>query len=153
MNKEEEIVAILKADSTLSTILTGGIYSDSELGVEGMRRDEEFPTFPAFDGDGILLPCAVVRQRAVIPTYDVYDLDEKHVSMSQVFEIHYHQFRGHDAIDAAKEKVFFILLNRRLNGTYPLTCDQETAYFYDVGPVKNSTTVRQDWIVVDIRKP
>lgn len=153
MNREEEITAILLNSPELLAVLTGGIYTDSETGVEGIRREEESPTAAAFDDEGVLKPCAVVRQRALIPTYDIYDMEEKHVSASQMVEIHYHQFRGHDAIDAAKDIVFFLLLNQRLNGTYPLTCELETAYYYDVGPVQYTTTLRQDWQVMDIRKP
>lgn len=153
MNREEEVAALMRADVQLMSILVGGVYADGELGVEGIRREDEFPTSAAFDDDGILLPCAVVRQRAMVPTYDIYDMDEKHVSINQIVEVHFHQFRGHDAVDAAKDRNFFVLLNQRLTGSYPLVCEMETSYYYDVGPVKNSTTLRQDWLVTDIRKP
>lgn len=152
-NREEEVAALLKASAPLMAVLTGGVYVDGEIGVEGIRREDEALTAAAFTEDGKLLPCAVVRQRGLVPTYDVYDMEEKHVSNRQVVEIYYHQFRGHGAIDAAKEIAFFLLLNTRLEGTYPLTCDMETSYYYDVGPVLNSTTLRQDWEVYDIRKP
>lgn len=153
MNYEEEIATLMRADEQLMEILTGGVYTDKQLGVEGLRREEEMPSSPAFDDNGVLKPCAIVHQRARVPTYDIYDMEERHVSMRQRVEIYFYQFRGSDKIDEAVERTYDILFAKRLTNTYPITCELESDYYYDVGPVEFSTTQRQDWLLTFIRKP
>jgi hypothetical protein len=153
MSREEEIADLMRADSILSAFLSGGIYTDQGVGVEGIRRGEGAPTENAFDDQGRLLPCALVHQRGLIPEGGVWDLEEKVAGTSQVVEIYFYQFRGHDLIDAAKERAYFVLIGQRLPRSYPIMWDYETSHIPDVGPIANSTTLRQDWRVVGIRRP
>lgn len=153
MNYEEEVAALMRADPPLMAILTGGVYTDGQLGVEGLRREEGMDSFAAFNDDGVLLPCSVIHQRGKIPTGDIYDHEAINVSMRQAVEIYFYQFRGHDKIDSAALRTFFVLFGKRLTKTYPIECQGESGYFYDVGPVENATTQRQEWLVTFIRKP
>lgn len=153
MTKESEIAALLLADAPLVAILTGGIYTDQEIGVEGIRRGEDSPTEAAFDVDGRLLPCAVVRQRGEFPYGDWRSLKEKTVAVSQVVEVYYYEFRGHDQIDLAKYRACEVLEGVRLTDSYPIWWIMETSHIPDVGPVMNATVLRQDWQVISIRRP
>ncbi|MCZ2099716.1 MAG: hypothetical protein LC121_26330 [Anaerolineae bacterium] len=54
----ETIRDVLAGDGTLAALLTGGIYSYDETGRNGISR-AALPD--AFDTDGFLLPCAVVK--------------------------------------------------------------------------------------------
>lgn len=153
MNWESEISVLMNDDNTLMSILEGGVYTSQEIGVEGIRRGDGSPTAQAFDTDGRLLPCAIVRQRDINPVMGINDLEEKMAGITQVIEVHYYQFRGHDLVDAAKERNYFVLIGQRLTKSYPLMFDFETAHIPDVGPVANATTVRQDWRVVGLRRP
>lgn len=152
MSRESEIASLLAADATIASLLTGGIWTDQEIGVEGIRRGEDSLTNSAFDPTtGILRPCAVVRERGI----NSYQAGRSHKGkvalLRQVVEIYYYEFRGHDVIDPAKERAYYVLEGVRLTATYPLVWDMETAHYPDVGPVANSTTVRQDWNVYSVR--
>lgn len=59
MSVETELRDYLLGDVTLTTILTGGIYAwDEETSRNGVNMND---TPAAYDADGILLPCAVVK--------------------------------------------------------------------------------------------
>lgn len=155
MTLEAEVATILKADATLMAILTGGVYTDEEVDVEGIRRGEDFVTDAAFDADGFLLPCALVRQRGLVPVGDMVRSQKEGDEITatrQVIEIYYYQHRGHAMIDLAKERAYQLLEGRRLTGTFPLIWNYETAHIPDVGPIRNSTTLRQEWVANAVRR-
>lgn len=155
MTREAEVKAIFIADDIMMAILTGGVYTDEEVDVEGIRRGEDFVTDAAFDpSTGYLLPCALVRQRGLNPVVNVRSqkIGDEFTAVQQVVEIYYYQHRGHAFIDLAKNRAFDLLEGVRLSDSYPIIWMSETAHYPDVGPVKNSTTLRQEWQVVSIRK-
>lgn len=153
MSKESDMVALLQADATLMALLTGGIYTDEELGIQGFRRDPDSPAFAAFDANGSLLPCAVVRQDAEIPLPAVRMPVQKMSGMNQKLEIFFYEARGRDAIVQAKARTHALLEGTRLPGTFPLMWMGDTSIFYDVGPVANSTGLRQEWRCVQLKRP
>lgn len=158
-SREEQIRDLLIADATLMAILTGGIYTSEEIGVEGIRRGDEDTestdysiTAVAFDEHGVLKPCAVVRQEDVNPYPLTRSQANKIAGVTQLVNIFYYQFRRHDMIDAAVTRVYELLEGERIPDAYPLIWENETGYFPDVGPVANATTQRQTWRVVSVRK-
>ena len=153
MSREGEIATLLLADAEMVTLTPGGIYTDETLGVEGIRRGEGSPTEDAFDVDGYLKTCVLVKQRSEVPYGDIRVSKEKITATSQVVEIYFYEFRGHSEIDAAKDRAYEILENERLDSSYPIMWVGETAHVPDVGPVMNSTTLRQDWQIISIKKP
>jgi len=153
VTREEQVAELLLADTTLLGILPGGIYTYQEVGVEGIRRGDGSPTAQAFDSEGRLLPCAWVIQRGLVPDEQFWDLEEKMVSTQQIVQIFFYEFRGHAAIEAAKQRSYVVLQGETIAQAYPLQWDFETGFFPDVGPVANSTTLRQDWRINSIRKP
>lgn len=153
MSAEAEVAELLRADTGLMAILTGGVWTDEEIGVEGIRRGEGSLTNEAFDAaTGYLLPCAVVRGRGIVPVQITRSQKNKISGTRQVVEIYFYQFRGHETVDQAKEDAYFLLEGERITDSYPLIWDGDTPHLPDVGPIANSTTVRQDWIVTKMRK-
>lgn len=152
MSMETEIAQLMRNDNTLIGILTGGVWTDEEVGVEGLRRGEDSYTNAAFDPNtGILLPCAVVRERGIDEYGDIRAEKGKVTGTSQVAEIYYYQFRGHSLIDAAKLRAYYVLEAERLSFGYPIRWGGDSPHLPDVGPVQNSTTVRQVWQLISVR--
>ena len=152
MSKEEDVAVLLRADATLTALLTGGIYTEEELGVEGFRRGEDSPCDAAFDDDGLLKPCALVRETGDTPFGDVRNLADRFTAMSKMVIIFFFQMRGHDVIDLAKVESYRILEGVRLGRTYPIWLVGETSPVPDGGPIANSTMTRQDWLVISLRQ-
>lgn len=150
MSREQEIADKLRADPEFMAIMTGGTYTDEEVGVEGIRRGNGTA---AFDDNGLMRPCVLVRQRDLVPDEVLRDQAEKFSSVSQIVEVYYYQFRGHAVIDAGKERAYQVLEGERLSGTYPIMWNSDSGFVPDVGPVANSTTLRQEWRIVWLRKP
>lgn len=153
LNLEDEFANRMKADATLMAILTGGVYTDTELGIEGLRRDADSPSSDAFDGDGLLLPTAVVRQLAPVPYTAIRDEQEATVAMSTVVEVYFYQYRDRDQVEAAMQRTFIVMEGKRIGKTYPGAYIGESTFFYDSGPVANSNVIRQDWEYTWIRRP
>ena len=157
MSREFEVATLLRADPLLTSILTGGIFTDEEIGVEGIRRgiapDDTNPTKEAFDENGVLRPCAVVRQRGETNYQNIRMPNERMEAVGVVVQVFFYEFRGHVAIDIARQRVYELLFNTRLPGTYPLWRIAESPTFPDMGPVANSTVGIQDWQVVFLKRP
>jgi hypothetical protein len=134
-------------------LVPGGLYTDEQIGVEGIRRGEHSPTAAAFNDDGSLRVCCVIRQDALNPYQDIRIQKEKITATSQLVYLYFYEFRGHSGIDAAKERSYAVLEGERLPNSYQIWWDYETAHFPDIGPVKHSTTLRQDWRIVSLRRP
>jgi hypothetical protein len=151
LNREAQVQALLLADAdNLMTILTGGIYLNSLVGVEGIRRGESSPTSAAFDERGVLLPCALLREDWLVPYGTVRSPKDKYTMTSQRLSIFLYQFRGDDQIDLAKFRIYQLLENERLQspGSYPLVWLVESGHVPDIGPVQFCTTLMQDWQII-----
>lgn len=156
MSKEEDVANILRNDTILMALLTGGVLTDEVVGVEGIRRSLEpedlNPTKDVFDADGVLQPCAVVRQGGETLYQNINLVEDKMQAVSRRIQIYFYQFRQHDVITAAMDRVFYLLMGTRLPGTYPMWRTGESPAYPDVGPVQNSTSMIQDWIVVYMKR-
>jgi hypothetical protein len=153
--KEFELAEMLRADTALMALLAGGVYTDEEIGIEGFHRGESDPLDPrysstalAFDEDGYLKPCALVRQlgEAVVPR--TQDLGAGFQAIGQTVQVYYYQDRGHDIIELARARGWAVLNAKRIGRSYPAWCENQSPYIYEVGPIQNVTTLRQDWRVV-----
>jgi hypothetical protein len=146
-----EIATLLRADTELMTLLPGGLYTDEEVGVEGIQRGDDSPTEAAFDASGFLLTCAVVREDALIPISGVRSLKSKFAATSQMVYIYFYERRGKTEIALAKHRTYEILEGERLSDSYEIWWEFETPAYIDMGPVANSTALRQDWRVTGLR--
>lgn len=153
MTREAEVAALLLADEDMMALLPGGVYTDEQLGVEGIRRGEGNPSAPAFDADGQLLTCAMVRQDSLNPVPGVRSIKDKLTGTTQMVFIYFYERRGHAEIELAKQRSYEILEGVRLSDSYELIWEWDTPSYYDMGPVANSTALRQDWRVTGMRRP
>lgn len=152
MNREEQVKAIFEADAELMALLPGGVYTESELGVESIRRGEGVLTEAAFDVDGKLIPCAFIRESGEETFRNVMNISDQFTAVSQIVAVYFFQMRDSDIVMEAKLRSFQLLMGVRLGRSFPIWLMTETAPIPDTGPIANSTTLRQDWMVVATRQ-
>lgn len=148
MSAENDIATVMEADATLMATLTGGVYTSAEVGRDGITRDT---AAAAFDTSGYLKPCALVRQRGLVPDGVLVEQETPAASATQVVEIYVYEDSGYSSIDTALNRLFVLLLGRQLSsGSFPLewlnTIDRER----DEGALKGASMARQDWLVVTV---
>lgn len=146
-SRESEVAAILRADAALMALLPGGVYSAATLGDMGITDPA---TTPDVWVGGVFQPSAIVRQRALVPAFDVRDLKEQRTSASQVVEV-YTYARDPDEAVATQDRVYALLQGVALDAAYP--CEWAGA----VGPLaapelSGVALVRTDWQIVSIRR-
>lgn len=154
MTRDIEIATFLRTDATLLALVTGGVYAWNEIGgFDGFRRGTGSPTANAFDANGFLKPCLMVKMRAPVPFGEIRDLKAKKASASQVAELYYYQDRagGDTAITPAKERGYILMEGKAFVGAYPARWVLETDPVPDSGPLAGATTVRQDFQIVEVR--
>ena len=98
----ETIRALLANDETLAGTLTGGVWAATEISRQN--------TAAAFDANGEILPCALVRLEAEspVPPYD---------TSSRLFVVVlFYQRSGYTAIDAAVARTFVLLNKVKVGG-------------------------------------
>lgn len=144
MSHEDEIATIMSADDTLMAILTGGVFKSGTVGIDGITR-EVAPT--AFDANGYLEPCALVRQRGNVPTSDVKDYEQQVVSATQVVEIYVYQDTGYDQIDLALARLYTLLFGEFLSDSFELDLVNVIDRGRDTGALNGASLARQDWVV------
>lgn len=159
MSREQEIAAILYADATLRGLLTGGIYVNggiwdedeeeyvNDVGWEGVTRET---TPAAFDSDGFLRPCALVRQRARVTTGEVIDYDAQIESARQVVVVWYYDDRLYTVIDQATARTRVLLFGEQLEDSFELRPGQLNDRLRDPGPLNGAAMATQDWQIVSI---
>jgi hypothetical protein len=106
----DAIHTLLAADTTLLSYLTGGIHNAGEVGEISRQNAAE-----AFDADDELLPCALVKGEVETPVTGPY----RNAAAAYVLVVLYQQ-AGTGQIDPALERVFTLLHNRKLSGTWRL---------------------------------
>jgi hypothetical protein len=151
MSRESEVAAYLRLDATLMAILTGGIYEYMEIMPEGIRRGADSPTLSAFDANGYLKPCALVKEASLVPYGNLYDEVEKITSTSQRVEIFFYQDRGYSAIQTAKERTYQLLTAYRFARAYPARNVLDSQPMADMGPLAGNSTIKQDWQIIGLR--
>jgi hypothetical protein len=146
MSREADVAALLTVDVTLMAILTGGIFVYGNVGPEGISRGSE-STATAFDADGYLLPCALVKQRGEIPTNDMVDYGEQMSSARQIVEIWYYQDTGYAALDSARARVRALLQGVTLSDSFELKLVNTQDRLRDPGALAGASMAKQDWQV------
>lgn len=149
MSREDDFKTRMEADATLMAILTGGVYTKAETGREGITRDT---TPDAFDGDGYLLPCALVRQRGLTPDGVLLDEMAVQASTAQVVEIYLYEDSGYSNIDAALARLFVLFFGHQFSDSFPLEwAGTPVTRGKDEGALIGASLARQDWVVYDIQ--
>lgn len=102
MTTRDDVKAVLEADATLISLLTGGFYAGGTIN----RQD----TPAAFDGNSEILPCLLVNAGNTTPAGPF-----EH-SAREFVDVYLYQRSGYDVIDQAIERVY-VLLHRQKVGS------------------------------------
>jgi hypothetical protein len=152
MTRESEFRDLMLADALLPGLLPGGIYTDQEVGVEGIRRGASSPTADAFDARGALLTCAIVREGGLMPYGNTYSLKGgSHGTIQQIY-VYFYEMRGKEEVTPAKNRTKEIMNGTRLSDSYPIWWNADSPPIPDDGPIMNATVVRQDWTVIGFNR-
>jgi hypothetical protein len=144
MSKEIEVATIMAADTELSILLPGGIYQASLLGEDGISRGD---TPEAFDENGWLQPCALVRERGIVPSGDLVDYESQTIGTVQVVEIWLYEDSGFVNINASIARLLVIFLGKRLSDSWELYPANIINGERDQGALKGRSLARVDLAV------
>jgi hypothetical protein len=136
----------MEADSALSLILTGGVYTAGAVGREGISRDT---TPAAFDSNGYLRPCALVRQRTL--TADNQVVDVTIASATLVLEIYIYEDSGFSSIDSALARLFTLFNQYQFSNSFPVEWIGTINRERDGGSLMGASLARQEWLIADIQ--
>lgn len=108
----DDVLAVLRIDTTLLALLPGGIYGQTEI---TRQRTPE-----AFDANAELKPCLLVNLETETQ-YGPYN--ESSITSSRAFlQVFFYQRVGYDAIQAARERVFSLLHDQKIgSGTWSVS--------------------------------
>lgn len=104
MSLADDIQTVLAADVSLAMILTGGVHTGREM----TRQD--MPT--AFDANGEILPCALVKTEVELAWGPFRS------SSRAYLRVFLYQRDGYAAIEAARERIFSLLHRQKLSTEY-----------------------------------
>lgn len=146
-SRESDFVARMVADAPLMAILTGGVATGEAVGLEGITRE----TRPASFSGGYLLPTALVRQAANIPTGEIDDYNDLTSSMRQRVEVWLYSEQGSwTAIDAAATRIRTLFQGHVFAGTFEIRLANVIDRQRDTGSLDGANLARLDWQVDSI---
>lgn len=106
----DAIKAVLAADTGaggVATLLTGGIYDWDETGRLGISRDNT-ATADAFDTNGKVKPCALLKTRSEQPDGPIDDPAPAQ-SVREMLELYLYQDDGYATIESAADRAWSLL--------------------------------------------
>lgn len=145
---ESAVATRLRADTTLMAILLGKVWEWGSLGTEGITSAK---TTAAAYAAGLLQPCAIIKQRALVPTNQIRDLKEKVADANQVLEVWLYERITSGAIEAAMDRVYALLEGYAFTGKWPAAW----SFTLPVMPAPEFVGVkvgRIDFTIMSIRK-
>jgi hypothetical protein len=147
MSREDDVYTTLAATDLVSLYLTGGLYKSGDLGKDGITRDS-VPA--AFDSNGYLLPCGLIRQRDTVPDGIVLDYEVKTQSRIEVIEIYLYQDSGYDVIDDAKRYIALQLMGTMYADSFEMGLINIIERLRDQGALAGKSLERMDWSIPSI---
>ncbi len=112
MSLDADVAAILAANTSLSTVFTGGIVDYDQLGTLGLNR-QGYPT--AFDSTtGLLKPIIICRDRVANATFAMRGEQAQIESYLQAVEIALYCDRGtgYGILETAQHTIYGLLQDR-----------------------------------------
>ncbi len=144
MSREHDFAVLMAADTTLMATLTGGVFESGLVGREGITRET---AAGAFDSNGYLKPCALVKQRALVPDGGVRDGLAQAVSATQVVEVWLYEDSGYTNLDTARARLFALLEGHVFSGAYPAEWVNSITRQRDQGALTGKSLERMDFQV------
>lgn len=116
------LVNTLKADSTLTTILTGGIYIFEDSGRTGLNRIQNLEAFNK--KTGLLKPVGVVYEQNQAPTDMANDTRIGFMSTVTPFLVYLYDNgnNGYVSIEAAQQRIYKLLHGQRIPNGFQSLC-------------------------------
>jgi hypothetical protein len=102
MSLSDDIKTALQADAPLVALLTGGIFND----VEEINRQN---TPGAFDANGEIKPCALIKYNTEIPLRSGYLR-----AVNDPITIYFYQRQGYSVIEPAMDKAYDDLNEKKI---------------------------------------
>lgn len=146
-SREDDFKAVMIASAPLLAVLTGGVFTLGATGPEGINRDT---TAAAYDAGGYLKPCALIRQRGLVPDNQIVDGLAKIASAGQTVEIYLYQDRGYSAIDAARGLIYNSFQGVPFADTFPVEWSNTIDRQRDTGALAGASMARIDFFVRSI---
>ncbi len=112
----EAVKTLLEGDSTLMSLLTGGVLDASDLSFDGGGMDE----LPHEDESSLIKPCAIIRWQDA----DQFGSNLQIRGRVQAVEIYVYENSGYNTIDSALNRLSALLDQVRVNAD-----DRQLAYF------------------------
>lgn len=147
MAREDDFATRMTGDATLMAILTGGVFKSGTVGDDGITRAV---ASSAFDSDGYLKPCCLVKQRGNVPDGQVEDEIAQIDSAIQIVELWFYQDSGYTAIDLAMARTRVLFRGYFLSDSFPLQLVNVLDRQRDKGALTGASLARQDWQVNNI---
>lgn len=146
MSIESTIKTLLAADATLLATATGGVHSFDSVGRMGINRTN-VPS--AFDSNGIIKPCVLVRLRNSNPDPALQDDTGQYVATRSIVETWLYQDSGYSTIETMHDRIYALLHAQRVTGLF--RCEWagtiRSQYDYEL----NASVERADWLCVGKR--
>lgn len=125
MSYADTIVTALKADTTLSNILTGGVWNYPDTGRKGLTRLLSPGAFN--EGTGMVKPAAVVLQLKATPDFQIIDpVSGFNSTVTPVMIWVYDNgftTDGYDNIASASNRIYQLLAYAQLAGMFQILFD------------------------------
>lgn len=133
----------------LMAILTGGVFTAGAVGIDGITRNA---TPAAFDANGFLRPCALVKERGLIPDSMVADGLAQVASAGQTVEVWLYELVGYTAIDAALARLKHLFYGYSLTDSFPIEWTNTINRQRDTGALANASLARIDFYVLSVQE-
>lgn len=149
-SRESDFATRMAADATLMATLTGGVFRSELVGREGITRET---AAGAFDTNLYLKPCALVKQRGLVPDGAIRDEIEQDTSVRQVVEVYLYEDSGYTSIDAAISRLFVLFQGWQFAGasaSFPVELVNIIDRQRDEGALKGKSLARVDFAVFSI---
>ncbi|TXH53009.1 MAG: hypothetical protein E6Q97_14380 [Desulfurellales bacterium] len=117
MSTVEAMRSVLEADATLVALATGGIFSFTETGRLGINRTN---TPAAFDSNGIIKPCVLLRLRSSTPDYVLQDDSNQYQSVREAVELWFYEDSGYSAIETMRSRCYALLHATQVTGVFAI---------------------------------
>lgn len=140
------IKARLEADATLLAIATGGVYDFDETGRMGINRTN---TPVAFDSNGVIRPCVLLRLRTSVPDLALRDDPAQYTTLRENIEVWLYQDSGYTTIEAMRDRVYTLLHARPVANTFQLYWTGNVRFPRD--PELDANVERSDYQAVSRR--
>jgi len=136
----------LEADATLLATATGGIYDLTETGRLGINRTN---TPAAFDSNGVIKPCVLLRLRSSTPDYVLQDDTSQYQSVREMIEVYFYEDSGYTAIETMRTRCYALLQATQVTGAFAIRWagDIRSSIDFDL----NASVERSDYQVTTKR--